>query len=308
MEKQRPIFIFSHPRTRSNLLAHILATHPDIGDVIIYPFRAANSAGPERRLPNGSIFATKEVAVRDTFQRCYEELQGKLKETQDRGFIPLIKDHIFNSLSTSVIDSQFPGSMNDVHPVISGNTPGGPNPTVLPDTFLANITPIIVIRHPTTMVASTAKVMLREFGADRDDPGISLSCTYKWSRVLFDFFRGAGQVVGVVDGDEMVNDTEGVMIKLCGLIGVDGSLIQYEWKPKALCTPMNEEMNEHVYLKALYESTGIIRDKQKIEPLVLEDEVQKWTVEWGEDMADRLKGFVEDAMADYDYLFQFRLQ
>ncbi|KAF9261011.1 hypothetical protein L218DRAFT_961929 [Marasmius fiardii PR-910] len=183
-------------------------------------------------------------------------------------------------MSASVINSYFPGSMRDVHPVVSDietaeESPGAvavapsstssSNPTVLPNSFLTTITPIIMIRHPVRMISSAAKVMFRGFSASTEDPGLALACSYKWSRTLFDYLKELSPVSGmepiVVDGDVMVEDVEKQMKELCGLIGVDGGRVRYEWEPKGVYTPMNKEMNEHVFLKDLYESTRVIKDK-----------------------------------------------
>ncbi|KAF9261018.1 hypothetical protein L218DRAFT_906236 [Marasmius fiardii PR-910] len=246
-------------------------------------------------------------------------MQRKIKEIQAEGRIPLLKNHVHYILSTSVIHSQFPSLVNDVHPAIldetlestpNVNTRMGTasNPTFLPDPFLVNITPLFTIRHPTSVVSSIAKAMINSLGAGPNDPGIRLASTLRWPRILFDLFKESGREAIVIDGDELVNDTQNQMRKLCALIGVDESRIQYEWAPKASHTPMDVEHNEQIYLKTIYESTGVIKDKGKVEPPALEDEVRRWTVEYGEDIALKLKGYVEEAMDDYNYLSQFRIR
>ncbi|KAF9261019.1 hypothetical protein L218DRAFT_554015 [Marasmius fiardii PR-910] len=117
------------------------------------------------------------------------------------------------------------------------------------------------------------------------------------------------------------------MIKLCALIGVDPTQIQYEWKPKVLCTELSEETRNDIFRQTLYKSTSVIRDEVRVTPYteslllsktyfvnqeqfkipILDDEVRKWREEWGEDSAKKLKMMAEKAMEDYEYLSQFRL-
>ncbi|KAL0569868.1 hypothetical protein V5O48_012087 [Marasmius crinis-equi] len=316
----RPIFVFSHLRTRSNLLAHLLETHPEIGDMILYPIRAAHSSGPERRVKDSSMYATKEVNALHTFQNCYDEMQAKISAVYEKasaffGKIPLIKEHAYVAMSASVMNSVFPDTVNETRPVIVDKNAvfspekvsSVPNPMVLPDSFLTTVTPILVIRPPVRVITSGMRVILNEYGCGMDEPGVYQTCTFKWTRILFEYYRARGITPIVVDGDELARDTESQMSKLCSLIGVDGSKIRYEWKPKASYIKMDETMQEQVYLKVLYESTGVIKDEDKLKPPNLDDEARSWVNEWGEDVARKLKSLAEKAMEDYEYLLQFRL-
>ncbi|KAK1235402.1 hypothetical protein PQX77_001371 [Marasmius sp. AFHP31] len=97
------------------------------------------------------------------------------------------------------------------------------------------------------------------------------------------------------------------MNKLCSLVGLDGSKIQYTWESKASYATVNEQMREEVYLKAVNESTGVIRDEEKLKPPALDEEQKKWADEWGDEVARKLTVFVEEAMEDYNYLLRASL-
>ncbi|KAF9261010.1 hypothetical protein L218DRAFT_961927 [Marasmius fiardii PR-910] len=336
LRPQKPVFVFSHPRTRSHLLVRLLETHPLIADGILYAFRTADTGGPERRVKDGSIFAAKEVSLEDTFQNCYDKLKEKFEDVRQKGYIPLAKDHIITILSASLVNAELPDAFNETHPTIvdenndnmepmhSELSPMYTNPTVLPKSFLASVTPVLTIRHPLRIINSTAGIFFRSLGARVDSPEFLLSSSLKWTRVLYDYCKSAGLDPVIVDGDELVRDTKVQMTKLCALICVDGSLIQYEWNPKGSYTEMNEEMKENIFMQVLYKSTGVVRDEvrinltlrsfltfcfgqEQLKTPVLENEMRKWVEEWGEDTAKKLKMLTEKAMEDYEYLSRFRL-
>ncbi|KAL0570803.1 hypothetical protein V5O48_011154 [Marasmius crinis-equi] len=191
--------------------------------------------------------------------------------------IPLVKEHAYITMSASVVNSHVPGALEPnsyPDPVIAdtndtnkddaeSDTAPNPNPMILPASFLASITPILIIRHPIRMITSGMDIMLGTCGVDIDEPGIRRTCTFKWTRLLSDYYRASGNTAIVIDGDELVRNTKNQMEKLCLLLGpeVDGSAIQYEWKPKASYTAVDEKMKEDVYLRELYESTGVIVDE-----------------------------------------------
>ncbi|KAK1235406.1 hypothetical protein PQX77_001375 [Marasmius sp. AFHP31] len=214
-------------------------------------------------------------------------------------------------MSATVVNKYFPNSLNDTKAVIIDETrPSNadvPNPMILPHSFLANLTPIFTIRHPIRMISSGVGIMFRSYGCGFDEPAMDLTRTFKWSRILYDYFRAIGITPIVIDGDELARHTEDQMNKLCSLVGLDGSKIQYSWEPKASYATVNEQMREEVYLKAAYESTGVIRDEEKLKPPALDEEQKKWADEWGDEVARKLTVFVEEAMEDYNYLLRVSL-
>ncbi|KAK7046015.1 hypothetical protein VNI00_007010 [Paramarasmius palmivorus] len=306
----KPVYIFSHPRTRSNLLARLLETHPRIGVPNMYPFRAAFCAGPERPLADFSVFATKDIDERETFQFAYDSLNSNLDQDLSKGLIPLVKDHVLLTMSPAITNSYCQRSLREGHVIkdpdgtssTDGSTfqPNG-NPTCLPDSFLSRIIPIITIRDPIRMVASSMGVMLRDLGAKLDEPHLEASCTFRWSKFLFDYYQSrGGPAFIVIDGDRLVTDPEGQMKKLCALINIEESGIQYTWEPRR--KPPNKEMLEHVFIGVMHRSTGIIRGK--VPKLDLEEEVKKWEEEWGAEVAETMRGYVERTMDDYQYLLR----
>ncbi|KAL0068241.1 hypothetical protein AAF712_004626 [Marasmius tenuissimus] len=280
----------------------------------MYPMRPAHTGGPERRVKDGSLFVSKDIIPTHTFQNRYDALQERFSEIYEKGRIPLVKEHILLSMSATVINKYFPDLLIDTKAIIvdetcpsCSSTTDVPNPMVLPHSFLANLTPIFTIRHPIRMISSGVGIMFRSYGRGFDEPSIDLTRTYKWSRILYDYYRAIGITPIVIDGDELVRHTEDQMNKLCSLIGLDGSKIQYSWEPKASHATVDERMREEVYLKAVYESTGVIRDEEKLKPPALDEEQKEWAEEWGDEAARKLTVFVEEAMEDYNYLLRASL-
>ncbi|KAL0563707.1 hypothetical protein V5O48_018356 [Marasmius crinis-equi] len=324
-----PIYIFSHPRTRSNLLARLLETHPQIGDAILYPHRAAHVKGPERRVKDGSLFAVRpeeiEVSGVYTFQYCFDEMWRGFEGAYGKGLIPVVKEHVHMTMYASVVDACVPGVLEvpdpDSEPVVvdklktspttTNTTSPNPNPMILPASFLASITPILMIRHPIRTVTSGMGIMLGTYGKNIDEPAVPLTCTLKWTRILFNYYQSSAREAIVIDGDELVRDTKGQMDKLCALLGpgagVDGSGIRYEWKAKKESVEVSEEMREEVYLRDLYESTGVIVNEEKLKPPNLDEETKMWAEKWGVDVANKLREYTEEALEDYNYLLQYRL-
>jgi len=107
----------------------------------------------------------------------------------------------------------------------------------------------------------------------------------------------------VIDGDDVVNDSEGIAGKFCALAGLDPDGVIYKWEKNDL---VDQGPVKRVFLGTLNTSEGVRKDLYLGEPdLVASSE--KWRKEWGDGVANALVQYVKDAMADYEYLYQFRL-
>ncbi|KAE9384094.1 hypothetical protein BT96DRAFT_789956, partial [Gymnopus androsaceus JB14] len=113
----------------------------------------------------------------------------------------------------------------------------------LPDRIIASVSPIILIRHPAytfhSLVRASAAVECNVL-----DPQFLMFSTFRWQRIVYEFYRSYYSGLGgakqseptnmegwqiVVDGDKLMEDPQGQMKKICELIGMDESLIQYSW-------------------------------------------------------------------------------
>ncbi|KAF9067691.1 hypothetical protein BDP27DRAFT_1225486, partial [Rhodocollybia butyracea] len=184
-----------------------------------------------------------------------------------------------------------------------------PNPTLLPDRILASSLPVIIIRHPVFAFPSYERAA-SVYATTVFDMEFSVMTSYKWSRIMYDFYRSyykktdpQGKMKDwpiVVDGDRLVEDTRGQMKKFCDIAGLDESEIQYSWEAAGLVTDDKPLIS---FLATIKESTGVIKGPKPCSMVPdLELQVKKWTEEWDEKVAQRMKEAVESAMDDYTYL------
>ena len=136
-----------------------------------------------------------------------------------------------------------------------------PNPTVLPDRLLKTFTPIFIIRHPAKQVGSFYKAS-RITQVPIDSSEFELATQYTPSRMIFDYFRSVGvQSQGgecpiVVDGDDLINDTEGIARAICKLTNLDPNGVIYIWEKQDSGNPFDA-----VFKGTLNASTGVVKNE-----------------------------------------------
>ncbi|KIK64798.1 hypothetical protein GYMLUDRAFT_39761 [Collybiopsis luxurians FD-317 M1] len=185
-------------------------------------------------------------------------------------------------------------------------SPPFPNPTLLPDRIVATVSPVVIIRHPIFTYPSWVRAS-SVFGGNVFDAEFSLVGSYRWQRIIYDFYReyydktdpeGKKDWPIVMDGDKLVEDTQGQMKKFCELVGLTESEIQYSWDsagrpPDRLLT---------AFMGTISESTGVIKGPDSLRIPDLDEEVKKWTAEWNEEVAQKVKEAVNSSLEDYEYL------
>ena len=165
------------------------------------------------------------------------------------------------------------------------------NPTMLSDRFANTLAPILIIRNPVRMIPSWYKASLLAFGASPEDSGWHFYTSYKWLRLIFDYYsalygsmrEGDNSWPLVVDGDELVNNAEHLMLRFCNILEMDSSTLQFTWEPQstALASEKPEgsatsiERNRLVMREAFggtfSRSTGVIKDKVGNQELYLRE-------------------------------------
>ena len=101
------------------------------------------------------------------------------------------------------------------------------NPTVLPDSFLESMTPLILFRHPALMIPSfyraAQKGKLEISIADEDWP---VNASLRWLRLVYDWYAhhapgtNTTSVIIVIDSDDLIN-SPGFTPRLCARLGID---------------------------------------------------------------------------------------
>ena len=194
------------------------------------------------------------------------------------------------------------------------------NPSVLPDSFIRTLSPIIQIRHPAIFVPSYYRAITSVYPqTDVDSHSFATNATFAWSRMTFDWFcehvyprrkntpRGHDSWPLVVDGEDLLNENERVISAICSLANLDVKGIVAEWDPVSEETRQKQSEDVQRFLSTLQASSGIIKSGRRAEDIVIEDEAEKWVKEFGPEIGKKLKTSVEAAMDDYLYLAQFRI-
>ncbi|EEB91856.1 hypothetical protein MPER_09720, partial [Moniliophthora perniciosa FA553] len=233
----RRLYLFSHPRTMSNLLMRILETHPDLSQRS-YSFFSAYFIGPERQAaPPREVYSYMpgyNEWEKKTYQKGLEECMEFIRGAEEKGKLPLLKDHANEFTSPTIpLDSMPPRPTVtdlrlDLPTTASAETSDIPNPTFLPSRFLLTFTPIFIIRHP----ANVAPSFLRATSSTTKSPEFPTCCAYKNQVMIFDFYRSQGVEPVVIDGGRLVSDAKRVMEEMCRRVGLDESVLKYEWEAK----------------------------------------------------------------------------
>ncbi|KAF5371141.1 hypothetical protein D9758_004113 [Tetrapyrgos nigripes] len=203
------LFIFGHPRTRTNLFCRLWHNHPDVLEKQ-YPLMEPWVYGPERQeireriLPPGKM----EQHVKDTFQAGFDGLQELIAVAEAEGKLPIVKEHVYHMMDAislcahlslsyegrpkpSLTDRQL--DIPESERVYDRNIFGEPsdlpipNPTILPERFLKTLSPIFVIRHPAKAFPSYLRVC-SAYGGSVFDDAFRINASYKWQRLLYDCY------------------------------------------------------------------------------------------------------------------------
>jgi hypothetical protein len=185
------------------------------------------------------------------------------------------------------------------------------NPTVLPDSFMHSVHPVILIRHPALMVPSFFRISKTIHGARVDDEDFPINVTFRWSRLVFDYYRNINGNTGfrptVIDSSRMLKSPHEVMPKFCAATGLDASQLQFQWNQ--VLEEQKHKVSEGTlaFRRDFLLSTGILKKGNIDSDPVLETELAKWKTEFGDETATVLGQYVQATMDDYEYLRQFAL-
>ncbi|KAL8680079.1 MAG: hypothetical protein Q9186_003718 [Xanthomendoza sp. 1 TL-2023] len=270
-----------------------------------------------------------------TYQNSFNKLQQYLAEIEHEGKTIFFKEHGFMMLDPGVFTTEFPPSDSrpqrpcpkvvdqtahdsgkDGDSISGSDIVQKTNPSVLPDTFIRTLCPIIQIRHPAISIPSyyRTKALSDMFSLD-----YLAGTSYAWSRITFDWFcehvythrkdtpRGNISWPLVVDGDDLVNDNERVISAICSLAELDMNGIIKAWDPTSEEIKKKQPEMLQRFMSTLQASTGIIKSGRKVEDISVDKEAEKWIEEFGSEVANRLKETVEATMDHYLYLAQFRI-
>ncbi|RMZ09072.1 hypothetical protein D0862_03732 [Hortaea werneckii] len=324
----RRIFIFDNPRTCSHLFSKLFANHPNL-QLLYHPFLPAALYGPERYQ-----LKTKHCAAADEVQREwgtseeFREWNVVTYESANRKLVEEIEaaegqnKSIFCSEHLNALMKQDRMLSHLRSPTLNPNPTTPPphsetiptNPTNIPETLLATLTPILLLRHPALSIPSSWRTESGIKKLEIDDEDFYLLTTYRWSRDLFDYLFQRSTSSGwkrpvVIDAYDIVHRTGALTGKLCGELGLDAAGVQEQWTQLP-----REEWPDHsvvvAYTRDLLGSSGVDRGSGKPleENFDIDVETEKWKTEFGEEVGRKLRKCVEAEMADYEYLRSFKLE
>ncbi|GAW26691.1 hypothetical protein SAMD00023353_4301100 [Rosellinia necatrix] len=328
----RPIFLFTHPRTASNLLMKMLRDHPGLG-IIEYPFVDTYYYGKESltlrdndRMRSAKKRLHDHPALCQTFQAAFDQLEQTIQSTHATGRIPFIKEHAFTLVRPEVISQNLgrdipprttPRVIARALPTAADQAALDGNPTVLPTQFLLGVTPVFLIRHPALVFESILRVSGPTMGARVDDEEFLVDASLRWLRLLHDWFaRGGASANGgvrrpiVLNADEVMARPT-VVQKLCERLRVDPGDVCFQWDPVAPSVLEAQGSYHQHFFSTIQTSSGVQLDKHSApdgRPLDLDAMAESWQEAHGSDAAAALRSFVAAAMPDYEYLSQFELQ
>jgi hypothetical protein len=338
--------VFTIPRTSSHLLIQILNLpaqdsihrHPSDG----YFFLAPLVQRFKHHLAGKDVSSWSEEqqeAVKDAFQESWEGLAKFLETAKKSGKGVFVKDHI-NWLVDPIAETRFlhpptPRASRVPNGIPPPDPPGNPfaitvhdidsptlsprNETVLPDDVLAGLRPTFLIRNPMLTFPSLLRTSLdnegRQAVIDQYDTQ-RWELTFHWSRALYEFYlnlQGYDRTTSspdiqypiILDADDLLD--ENLMRRYASAIHLDPDLVRYTW-PAATSSELDALSKTEKRMKStILGSEGIVQGKTS-QGLVLDEEVVKWKKEFGDELGERLDGFVKDAMEDYWWLWEKRLK
>lgn len=291
---------------------------------------------------------SEKAEVRDAYQQCLDAIEGLCADARRDNKIMFTKEHALWFVNPATMyagrsDSEpQPAAANGDHlqalqeffrlriPDTFGpeRTFSAHNRTMFPDEYLRTWQFAFIIRHPALAWPSLYRAMLKLVklgGQDVDEDGVRgaslANMTLTWTRRLVDWcldqqsrgLTASGPLI--VDAHDIIN-TPAVVLRLCEALGLDTKAVQFEWgadkdkKPETWWSTASSELDAaraQIMLSTLQASQGIVKEKAPA-TVDIKAEAEKWKGEFGDEVAALIEKAVWDAMPDYEYLRERRLQ
>jgi hypothetical protein len=329
----RQFYLFTYPRTASNLLAKILALddQPTLltdakREYFFVPIMKW-MLGPSKLGGKHLDEWTQEEkeGLMDSYQACFDSLQEQvhLSVLHEKNFF--VKEHIpwlvepvtetkwlFGAESTM----ETPWTVSLKNAFSQSHSPT--NETVFPDEFLKAWLPTFLIRHPALVFPSNYRTGIDLQGAEaaKSDPYLSIEMTMRWSRALFEWYTTHYESLPKTDLDfswPIILDADDIMLepdvvrRYSEILGLDQSKLRFSWEPARTEDLEGMSRAEKRMRSTIVASDGIVEGKTSV-GLDIAEEAKKWRAEFGEEEGKRLEVWVRAAMPDYEYMRARRLR
>lgn len=335
----RDLLLVSVPRTASNLLLRVLniqhqpnvLTNDKGGYFYHMPFLIAAT---DLKKPADQWTDAEKTRVLDAYQESFNQFEEYRTRARREGKMMFAKEHAFWIVDPGRMHDQSESSDSDDKGAAAPasffrlNFPDtyGPsaqqtfsrnNYTVFPDEYLRTWQLAFVIRHPalgwpSMYRAMTKMVDLKLLDEDGLNGASLASMSMAWSRKMFDWAleQSGGKVMPlVIDAHDVIHNP-GAVLRFCEKVGLDKDVVRFEWD----VAPMSEGWGKNdldraarVMYSTLEASKGIVKDKAPV-TVDIKVEAEKWKAEFGEEVAGLIEKSVWDAMPDYEYLRERRVQ
>ncbi|KAK4635689.1 Pyrrolopyrazine biosynthesis cluster protein F [Fulvia fulva] len=309
--QQNRAFLFSHPRTASNLLTRMLSAQPDwqVSDYLFFDaFQYTRDAFWGVDLDDAPVSARQEhdKLMDQGHERLGEVLCSSLA---DRKHL-LLKDHahLVQPVETTYDDTETAPTAQLNSTIGSYAQTWRTNPTVFSDSLMLSWTPIILIRNPILIFESWLRAEGDPY-PDLESQYANIYTTLRFQRYIFDWYASHPDTPLepiVLDADDVI-ERQHVVEKLCDAIGMDKEKLLYTWESTPM--PAKFQANERFkrFLQSIQNSTGV--DRSKVSGNVtLDDREEQWRETFGWDRALTLARRVRESWPDYEYLHSMRLR
>ncbi|KAK3622530.1 hypothetical protein LTR56_022159 [Elasticomyces elasticus] len=305
------ILLLDSPRTCSQLFRRLFQNHPQVDTSVMHLYASPWGFGPERialRLKNSPEAQQASIdwaeAVPDRATQTYESalvsFEKTVQDIESQGKIPFMKEHNVTLMQqditlSTIRDNEF-------------SNPQHRNPSYLPDSLLLTFSPVFLIRHPAQMVPSNYRIGASLKKLKLEDEDSMVQTTQRWTRYMWDYLatKSPAQKPILIDAEDLINNAEATVLKLCNILGIDPSGVEYSWDavPKEQW-PEDGMGIAKTYLGDLLVSKGVTKSEKGL--IDIDVETEKWAEQYGQEIARALRARVDKEMPDYDYLRQFKL-
>lgn len=329
--RSRRFYLITHPRSASNLLVRILSL--GFQHNVLYRqkggyfFLPTGLLGKELKTEGRHVkewTQDEKTRILASYQDDFNEMEEYLEKAQTEGKTAFVKEHsgfITHPLEQTKFlfgDFEVERSPWKVTTPARYGIPSTSdlNKTIFPDEFLQTWLPIFLVRHPALAFPSYYRTQLDlKLATKKDDKQLELWMTLHWSRTLYDWYsqklcdsiseRETWPIV--LDAEDVTHRPE-VLIRLCEIVGMDPTKLQFSWKPmsKEDVNDLIPNVMERRFLSTVLASSGVIKEKTSIN-IDIDIEAKKWKEEFGEDMGEQMERWVRAAMPDYEYMTTRRL-
>ncbi|KAH7093589.1 hypothetical protein FB567DRAFT_177029 [Paraphoma chrysanthemicola] len=319
--------LFTIPRTASNLVTRLLnlpnqpsiVPHPKDGYFFIHALTSRYTHKTFDR-PFRDLSSSQQRTLSSSFQISLTLWSDLVTQATVRKKGTYIKEHI-NWTIRPDIESHFlyDKSWSSAHH--EGSTF---NPTYIPDSFLLNtVRPTLLIRHPALTFPSLMRTAIDNEGFDAlltraSENSMRWEATYYWHVTLYKFYTAHSSyphasfdasVTYPIILDAADLSSPELVRKYAAAVGLDPEVVRFEWDEAKKEDIAELGKVEKRMKDTLLASRCIRRDKLGGgKALDLGVEKEGWKREFGDVLGERVGKLVNDAMGEYEWLWERRLR